>query len=76
MKSLWEFNPGLWIPSFLFHFGLYLSIVAGALLTLAVLPALLVSSPDISMLSSVLVLTSDWLGLAGAGLIIAGATFH
>ena len=26
MKGLWEFNRRLWVPSFLFHFGLYLLI--------------------------------------------------
>jgi nitrate reductase gamma subunit len=28
LKGLWEFNRRLWIPSFLFHFGLYLLIGA------------------------------------------------
>ena len=28
MKGLWEFNRRLWLPSFLFHFGLYLLIGA------------------------------------------------
>jgi nitrate reductase gamma subunit len=31
LKGLWEFNRRLWVPSFLFHFGLYLLIGAIAL---------------------------------------------
>ena len=35
LKSLREFNRRLWLPSFLFHFGLYLGVTATALGTLA-----------------------------------------
>jgi nitrate reductase gamma subunit len=34
LKSLWEFNRKLWFRSFPFHFGLYLLIMAAALLAL------------------------------------------
>ena len=79
LKSLRRFNPGLWMPSFLFHFGLYLSIVAVALLTLAVLPGVLITGPAASRLSAKIALVSalppvsGWVGLAGAVLVIAGA---
>ncbi len=41
LKGLWEFNRRLWVPSFLFHFGLYLLIGTAVLVTLgAGLPVL------------------------------------
>jgi nitrate reductase gamma subunit len=73
MKSLREFNPRLWIPSFLFHSGLYLSILAAIALLMSVLPGLLISGPGTSKLTSELAPVSGWLGLAGAALVISGA---
>ena len=44
LKGLWEFNRRLWVPSFLFHFGLYLLIGAVVLVALgAGLPLLMPS---------------------------------
>ncbi len=37
LRGLWEFNRRLWPPSFLFHFGLYLSIVTAGLAAVAAL---------------------------------------
>lgn len=34
LKGLWEFNRRLWLPSFLFHFGLYLLIGTAALVAI------------------------------------------
>ncbi len=74
MKSLREYNPGLWIPSFLFHFGLYLSIVAFVLLTLAAVPGVLIPGHGTLRLLSGLAPCSGWVGLVGAVFVICGAS--
>lgn len=63
LKSLRVSNPRLWISSYLFHLGIYLEIAA---LGLAALTGL---AGNLVLISK----TAVALGLAGAGLIIAGA---
>ncbi len=41
LKGLWEFNRGLWVRSFPFHFGLYLLCASGGLLLVTAVLALL-----------------------------------
>ena len=47
LKSLREFNPRLWIPSFLFHGGLYLWIASLILMMAATLPGAL--TPELQL---------------------------
>jgi nitrate reductase gamma subunit len=73
LKSLREFNRLLWLPSFLFHFGLYLAIATAALGALAGISDSLFAihtNAGITGTLDALVTTS---GLAAAVLVIAGA---
>lgn len=65
LKSLREFNRRLWIPSFLFHFGIYLVIAAAALAALANVLALGTAAAVASVYG--------FLGLLGAVMILCGA---
>lgn len=69
LKSLRDFNRRLWIQSFLFHFGLYLSIGAAVLMAGGTLLERLVPGLVLGRLTAV----SAWIGLAGAVLVLAGA---
>jgi nitrate reductase gamma subunit len=73
LKSLRQFNRRLWLPSFLFHFGLYLSIVAVTFAALATVCGVLSvgarSSAFVHLLASIATLA----GMIGAVLIVAGA---
>jgi nitrate reductase gamma subunit len=72
LKSLREFNRKLWVPSFLFHSGLYLVICAVGLTAVAALAGVLAekgSAVVASELGSVVVVV----GIAGAVLIVTGA---
>lgn len=65
LKSLREFNRRLWVPSFLFHFGMYLVVSAAALAALA---GVVTTAGE-----AALTLLYGWLGLAGALMILCGA---
>lgn len=71
-KSLRTFNRRLWLPSFLFHFGIYLSIAA---VVLAAAAGLLTGAIDTNMGGAfdTFAKSPAALGLAGAILILAGA---
>ncbi len=73
MKGLWEFNPCLWRRSFPFHFGLYLSAKAIALLVLTA--CLSVLDPEITAgtLGSVLHWAYTITGFSGLALTLFGA---
>jgi nitrate reductase gamma subunit len=73
LNSLREANPRLWIPSFLFHGGLYLSIASLILLMAAVLPGMLFAGSQIALLSSTLLPSAAWIGFAGEILVLIGA---
>jgi nitrate reductase gamma subunit len=73
LKSLREFNRRLWLPSFLFHFGLYLAIVAGALAALAGLTAGMVAGKANAGIAGTLGVLISVVGLAAAVLVVAGA---
>lgn len=66
LRGLWEFNRRLWLPSFLFHFGLYLTIasigcaVSGAFTSPAALALLLNRA-------------SLWIGFLGILCVLLGA---
>ncbi len=73
LRGLWEFNRPLWLPSFLFHFGLYLVIASIGLGVLSALPGSLMHSPASAFLFSALVLACKWAALVAILLILAGA---
>ena len=73
LRGLWEFNRPLWLPSFLFHFGLYLVIAAIGLGALSILPGALMHSHASAFLSFALVLACKWAASAAILLILAGA---
>lgn len=64
LKSLREFNRRLWLPSFLFHFGIYLSFATVALAAIAALPAVDGRLAGLTISA----------GIAGAALTLAGAS--
>jgi nitrate reductase gamma subunit len=73
LKGLWEFNRRLWVPSFLFHFGLYLLIGAVVLVAFgAGLPLLAPSLAGSSFWLFVAVLYRI-VAYAGAAISVLGA---
>ncbi|HUX27453.1 MAG TPA: respiratory nitrate reductase subunit gamma [Terracidiphilus sp.] len=74
LRGLWEFNPRLWLPSFLFHFGLYLSIVTVGLATAAAAGALI---PGVASgrLPSAVFTSSTWIGSAAIVFVLVGAVW-
>lgn len=73
LKGLREYNPRLWLSSFLFHFGLYLAIVTIAMATAAALPAVLIPGITTARLWTVVALLCRWTGAAGILLVLIGA---
>lgn len=73
LKSLRESNPRLWIPSFLFHGGLYLSVFAVAFLMTGTVPGLLLPRSQITRLSVGLLPAAAWIGRVGEILVLVGA---
>ncbi len=73
LKSLREFNRRLWLPSFLFHFGLYLAVAAVGCAALGLTCGLLSAGPRIAGLTHVLAAIATFAGDLGGLLIAAGA---
>ena len=73
LKGLREYNPRLWISSFFFHFGLYLSIVTIALITVVTLPSVVIANKETARLAGAVVPICRWMGSAAAILVLAGA---
>lgn len=73
LKSLREFNRRLWLPSFLFHFGLYLGVTATALGTLAGVTAGMIAGKANAGIAGVMGALIAVVGLAAAVLVISGA---
>ncbi|SPE30937.1 dsrM-like [Candidatus Sulfotelmatomonas gaucii] len=73
LKSLREFNRRLWLPSFFFHFGLYLAIAAAALATLAGVTAGMVVGKANAGIAGLMGALIAVVGLAAAVLVISGA---
>lgn len=73
LKGLWEYNRRLWPASYLFHFGLYLSIAAAALGGLGA--AIEAHLTEAALLRGAiwLLLAGKWMGAAGIALTLAGA---
>lgn len=73
LKGLLEFNPRLWIPSFLFHFGLYLTVATLGLGALAVVPAVVVPQFGGTLLAVALIPVCRWIAYSAFALILIGA---
>jgi len=73
LKGLWEFNRRLWLPSFLFHFGLYLLIGTAVLVAIGGGLPLLVPSIASGSLWIALAALYKITGYAGAILSVLGA---
>jgi nitrate reductase gamma subunit len=73
LKGLWEFNRRLWVPSFLFHFGLYLLIGAVVLVACGAGLPLFVPGLAGSGLWILLAQFYKTIGYAGALLSVLGA---
>ena len=73
LKSLREFNRRLWLPSFFFHFGLYLAIAAVGCAALATACGLSSFGTRFSAFVHVLAPIATFAGAVGAALIVAGA---
>jgi nitrate reductase gamma subunit len=73
LKSLREFNRRLWLPSFLFHFGLYLAIAAVICAALATACGRLSVGIRFSEFAHALAPIAIFAGAVGAILIVAGA---
>lgn len=66
LKGLWEFNRRLWPPSFLFHFGLYLSIAS---VSLAAVAALVGAHSGWLWIG----IAGGWIGLVAIVMVLTGA---
>ncbi len=73
LKSLREYNRRLWLPSFLFHFGLYIAIAAVACAALALACGQLSATSQIAGLVHVLAPIAMFSAAIAAALIVAGA---
>ncbi len=73
LRGLWEFNRRLWLPSFLFHFGLYLSIAAIGLAAVWALPGALIFGADAGRFWAAAALLCRWIGWTGIILVLIGA---
>ncbi|MDR3752564.1 MAG: respiratory nitrate reductase subunit gamma [Terracidiphilus sp.] len=73
LKSLREYNRRLWLPSFLFHFGLYIAIAAVACAALALACGQLSATSQITGLVHVLAPIAMFSAAIAATLIVAGA---
>jgi nitrate reductase gamma subunit len=73
LKGLWEFSRRLWLPSFFFHFGLYLAAAAIVLAALGSLPGAAIANTGIAWLALALVSVGRWLGYGAGALILVGA---
>ncbi len=73
LKSLREFNRRLWLPSFLFHFGLYLVIAAVGCAALPLTCGQLSAGPQFAGLIHALAAVATFAGALGGLLIAAGA---
>lgn len=73
LKGLREFNRRLWVPSFLFHFGIYLAICSAALAVLAALPGVLTHGQEGARFTAAMSPAFGLLGLLGSISILVGA---
>lgn len=73
LKSLREFNRRLWLPSFLFHFGLYLAIAAVGCAALAMTCGLSSFAIRFSELACALAPIAKFTAVVAAVLIVVGA---
>lgn len=75
LKGVWEFNRPLWLPSFLFHFGLYLSFVTVGIAVLAALPGIAATGGLVATLAAAMIVACRWSGWAGTIFVLIGALF-
>ena len=73
LKSLREHNRRLWLPSLLFHFGLYVAVAATAAVSMAAAGGLYSPMPRSAGMAAALALGIKLSGTAAAVLIVAGA---
>ncbi len=73
LRGLWENNRGLWLPSFLFHSGLYLSIGTVALVILEAAAGALIPGVVGGALPAVVAGVCMWAGSAGIAFVLIGA---
>ena len=73
LKSLREFNRRLWVPSFLFHSGIYLAIGALGLAVAEAVLEVFATGKSSASISAMLASVISAVGVAGSVLIIAGA---
>jgi nitrate reductase gamma subunit len=73
LKGLWEFNRRLWVPSFLFHFGLYLLI--GAIVLVGFGAGFPLLAPSLATSGFWIILAGAYhvMAYAGATISVAGA---
>ncbi len=73
LRGLWEFNRRLWLPSFFFHFGLYLTIATIGLATAVGLPGAPMSRGDIGRFTAGIALVCRWMGSTAIVFVLIGA---
>ncbi len=73
LRGLWEFNPRLWLPSFLFHFGLYLSIVTAGLAIAGAAFGALIPGVVAGRMTADAFVIAGWTGATGILLVLAGS---
>ena len=75
LRGLWEFNRRLWLPSFLFHAGLYLSIVTVALATLEAVAGALIPGAATGVVPDAVAVACRWTGSMGIAFVVIGASW-
>jgi nitrate reductase gamma subunit len=73
LKSLREFNRRLWVPSFIFHSGIYLAIGALGLAATEAVLEIFATGKGSANVAAVLAAVMSVVAVAGSALIIAGA---
>ena len=73
LRGLWEFNRRLWLPSFLFHSGLYLSIVTVALAALEAAAGSWIPGVASTALPAAAATACRWTGSVGIAFVLIGA---
>lgn len=75
LRGLWEYNRRLWLPSFLFHSGLYLAIATAALAALQAAADAMIPGAASGALRIAVSGVCQWIGVVGIAFVVVGAAW-
>ncbi len=73
LRGLWEYNRRLWLPSFLFHSGLYLAVFTAALAALQAAASVVMPGSALGALPIVMSGVLQWTGSVAIAFVVVGA---